>query len=222
MKQGFTHITFVLDRSGSMNVVREDVIGGFNKFVEQQKAGPGECQMSLIQFDDQYEQVYLNKPIKDVQNLDNTTFVPRGWTALLDAIGRTIDANGAYFSTLPEDERPESVVFAIFTDGLENRSTEYRAPNPNPGSRIAEMIKHQTDAYQWHFIFLGANQDAIATAAQMNIPTANAMTYNPSHKGVGNVYAAASAGILRARSAGPCGQSAAMGFTPEEREKAKA
>ena len=178
MKTDYSDITLVLDRSGSMEAVRNDTIGGFNAFLkDQQSAGVGEATVSLIQFDDIIESVYRAIPLADARPLTVQTFVPRGSTALLDAVGQTIEETGARLAGLPEAERPDKVIFVIVTDGQENASRKYSM------AQIGEMISHQRDSYQWEFVFLGANQDAIATAAHIGVPQAAALTY--AHDGLG-------------------------------------
>lgn len=173
----YTNITFILDRSGSMQSVADDTIGGFNSFIEKQKEVPSST-LSLIQFDDRYDIVYMNKPVKDAPSLTKETFEPRGSTALLDAIGRTIDRLGADFKAMTDAEKPSRVVVVILTDGYENASREFTA------DKINEMISHQRDVYKWEFVFLGANQDAIATASHLGMSTSNAMTYTSSGRGI--------------------------------------
>ena len=177
MKNDLTDISVILDRSGSMESVKTDTIGGFNAFLKTQKEAPGEALLTLAQFDDQYEIVHSGKNIQDVTNLTAETFVPRGMTALLDAIGRTINATGVRLSALPEAQRPGKVIFVILTDGQENKSTEFTR------EKISEMIKHQTEVYKWDFVFLGANQDAIQAGASIGVMAGNSMTYAANAKG---------------------------------------
>ena len=164
MKQGLTDIIVVLDRSGSMAGIRKDMEGGFDAFIAEQRKEPGDARVTLTQFDTTYEIVYDGKPLTDVPPL---SLEPRGMTALYDAVGRTIAATGARFAALPEDERPERVLFVIITDGAENSSREFE------GARVAAMVKEQTDKYSWQFVYIGANQDAVANAAAMNIHVAS-------------------------------------------------
>jgi von Willebrand factor type A domain len=171
MNNNFTEIAFVLDRSGSMSVVHDSAIAGFNQFLREQQQTPGDARFTLALFDDQYEVPINRVPIIEVTELDSTTFVPRGSTALLDAIGKTIDNLGAQLAAMPEPQRPVKVIVAVLTDGLENSSHRYSWKD------IAAKIRHQREQYQWEFLFLGANQDAIATAAQMNIAAMNAATF---------------------------------------------
>lgn len=117
-----TDITVVLDRSGSMSAVREDTIHGFNQFLRDQQKVPGEATITLNQFDDIFEHVLKASRIADAKPLDDRTFVPRGFTALLDAIGRSINETGERLKNMGEDQRPGKVVFVILTDGHENYS----------------------------------------------------------------------------------------------------
>lgn len=171
-----TEIIIILDRSGSMASVAGDTIGGFNEFVAKQKAVPGEARMTLVQFDNEYEKVYEAISLSDVKPLDRTTFVPRGSTALLDAIGTTILAQGKRFDTA--STKPGKVVVAILTDGEENSSREFTR------EKVFALIKEQRDQWGWDFYFLGANQDAIRAAGDIGIARAQAVTYSANAKGV--------------------------------------
>lgn len=178
MNQNFTDITIVLDRSGSMQSIRGDIIGGYNQFIDDQKSIPGTAALSLAQFDNQYEVVHSGIDIKDVPDLTGETFVPRGSTALFDAIGRTINQTGARLAKMSETDRPGKVVFVIITDGMENASQEFTR------GQINEMISHQEEKYSWEFVFLAANQDAIATGGEMGVRQNKAMTYAHNSAGV--------------------------------------
>jgi hypothetical protein len=159
-----TDVTVILDRSGSMEAIASDVIGGFNRFLMDQQNEPGECRLTLVQFDNEYEVVYASRPIREAPPLTADTFQPRGTTALLDALGRTIDATGARFEALDESERPDRVLIIIVTDGLENASTDYTR------ERVFKMISTQQDVYKWSFLFMAANQDAIDEGSKVGIP----------------------------------------------------
>lgn len=209
MKQGYTDISIVLDRSGSMVSVRDDTIGGFNSFLSDQKQAAGFATITLAQFDDVYEVVYSAAPISDAKPLDRSTFVPRGATALLDAIGRTIEDAGSRLEAMAEDERPEKVVFVILTDGEENSSKKFTA------QKINEMITHQRDVYKWDFVFLGANQDAITTASNIGIPMQGALTYAANAAGTQDAFSSLSKQMVSAR----VDLSGRIGFSEEDREK---
>jgi len=177
-----TDITVVLDRSGSMASVRDDTIGGFNSFLEEQKAAPGSARVSLVQFDDKYEVVYECRDVQDAPPLTPQTFVPRGSTALLDAIGRTMTATGVRLAALPEAERPEKVLLVVMTDGQENASLEFT------GSQIFDMITHQRKNYSWEVAFIGANQDAVVTGASYGLPASNALDYDATPVGTRRAF----------------------------------
>lgn len=171
MKETHTEIAYILDRSGSMGSLVETAISSFNEFLKEQKNEAGEATFTLVLFDDKYLLHADAVPIREVVELDATTYVPRASTALLDAIGRTVDNVGKRLAALKEEDRPGKVVVAIFTDGMENASTDYAE------GQISKMIKHQQDKYNWEFLFLGANQDAIATAGRMNIHAHNSSNF---------------------------------------------
>ena len=171
MNQNYTEIAFILDRSGSMDVCRDAAIAGFNLFLEDQQRTEGLAKLTLVLFDDEYLVPINALPVVEVIALDHDTYLPRGSTALLDAIGRTVDELGTRLAATPEKNRPGQVIVAILTDGLENSSQTWT------WKQVARVIKHQTEQSKWTFLFLGANQDAIATAAQMSIAAANASDY---------------------------------------------
>jgi uncharacterized protein YegL len=171
MNNNLTEIAFVLDRSGSMQSMVEPAISGFNRLLREQQQEPGGARFTLVLFDDYYEVPFHSVPIAEVVELDTTSYVPRGSTALLDAVGRTIDELGATLAAIPEADRPGQVIVAILTDGEENASRRYTWQD------IAKRIHHQSEAYGWKFLFLGANQDAIATAAKMNIHAADSSNF---------------------------------------------
>lgn len=172
-----TEIAFILDRSGSMQTMTHAAISGFNEFLKAQQGTlddhgmPIPATFSLILFDHEYLPVYHRQDIQIARPLTLATYVPRGNTALLDAIGRTIDEIGHALAATPEAERPAKVVIAILTDGEENSSRQFSMEDIN------RRITHQTEKYQWEFMFLGANQDAIATAARMGIHSHHAATF---------------------------------------------
>lgn len=161
-------IAVVLDRSGSMQSVKADTEGGLRAFLAEQADAPGDTTVSLYQFDTEYEPVYENKALADVPEF---MLAPRGGTALLDAVGRTISGVGAQLVALPEDERPGEVIVVILTDGEENSSREFT------GTTVKKMINEQQDVYGWKFVFLGADQDAFAAAGGMGIRAATTLSY---------------------------------------------
>ena len=206
-----TDITILLDRTGSMEQIKADTIGGFNRFLSEQQAVPGDALLSLIQFDSQdpFEVVYKASPIKDAKPLTVQTYIPRAMTPLLDAIGRTVNDIGARIGALSGTDRPDKVILVILTDGLENASKEFTQ------EKVFQMLKHQQEVYKWQVVYLGANQDAIAEGAKIGSPFASSMTYAPTTDGTRAVYAAASAGVAEHRVSGK-----GVTFTEEQRKKA--
>ena len=164
-------IAVILDRSGSMGSVKESTIDNFNEFMESQRTVVRDADVRLIQFDDHYDLVYSTS-LKDAPKLTLETFVPRGSTALHDAIGRTIDDLGVEFAARPDKLRPNKVVVLILTDGYENASKKYTQ------NQVADKIKHQQDVYKWQFVFMGATQDAVLTARNYNILAGHAIATN--------------------------------------------
>lgn len=194
MKQDYTDITFVLDRSGSMSYVADDTIGGFNRVLEDQKKTPGTATVTLNQFDDTFECVIDAKDIQSVEPLTDKTFVPRGSTALLDAIGKSVEATGKRLDAMPEDQRPAKVIVVILTDGHENASRTWTT------ARVNELISRQRDTYNWEFVFLGADQDAIATASSYGINPQNAIHYANTPIGTKGVFDSVSTNMMSFRS----------------------
>ena len=185
-----TDITVLLDRSGSMESIKADTIGGFNEFLKSQKDEPGEATFTLVQFDTGgYDRVIDAKPIAEAKPLTGDTFEPRGGTPLLDSMARSIRETGERLKALPNHARPEKVIFVIVTDGEENQSREFSR------EQVMAMVTHQRDVYKWEFIYLGANQDAINEAGKLGISLDMAATYtgNNTRKAYRAVAAMASA-----------------------------
>lgn len=171
MTSNYSEIAFILDRSGSMESLREEAVLGFNEFLREQQESSENRRLSLILFDDEYLIPIDSVPVAEITPLTAADFEPRATTALLDAIGKTIDDMGERFANMAEADRPAGVVFAILTDGYENASRHYT------WRAVADRIKHQADVYKWKFMFLGANQDAIATASNLNISQKDAALF---------------------------------------------
>lgn len=193
MKSNYTHIGFIMDRSGSMQTLAIEASNAFNEFIREQREVDGEATLTFVDFDNTY------RVLNDFTHLDDVeeyVLQPGGTTALLDAIGRTINSIGERLSGMPEEERPEKVLIAIMTDGYENASQEFTR------EQIREMIERQENDYNWVFMYLGANQDAFAVAQSFGISMNNAMNYaftaqdmNRATKSIGNaatVYRSAS------------------------------
>lgn len=196
MKHDYTDITILLDRSGSMQSVRESTIAGYNNFIEAQAKLPGYATITLLQFDHEYEAVYSGVACGEVQPMRFEQFVPRGDTALLDAIGRTIYEVGARLAGMAEADRPGKVVVVILTDGQENASRKFRR------EQVKAMVEHQREVYRWDFVFLGANQDAIFTAASLGVPAQASLSYAADANGMRAVMDSASTYIASVRASG--------------------
>jgi hypothetical protein len=213
MNHDLTRVAIILDRSGSMGSIREATITGFNEFIESLRAAPGNLMLKLVQFDDEYETVF-DLPLHQVSRLTSDTFVPRGTTALLDAQGRTIVTLGQELNDLPESERPAKVIVMTMTDGMENASHIYT------DAQVAAMVEHQRQVYQWQFLYLGANQDAIHVAAGMGIPQGGAITYFANrHAVVNTLHACASLIVRDLCCRAPLGE---MSFSAADRAAARA
>ena len=184
MNQDHTEIIIVLDRSGSMNLIKNDMEGGLNQFFEEQKKEPGRATVTLTQFDTEYDVVYSGI---DIQSVPKAELVPRGGTALLDAVGRTIHEVGSRLSKTPEADRPGRVIFLIITDGQENSSREFTS------EQVKALIKEQIEKYSWQFVYLGANQDAFAEAGHLGINIA--VNYKADSAGARGMTSGMSAGV---------------------------
>ncbi len=188
MKTDLTDIVLVIDRSGSMQAVREDAEGGVNSFIEDQAKEPGDALLTLVQFDTEYEFVHRGVPIGEVPTYE---LHPRGGTALLDAVGRSIIETGNRLAAMDEKDRPGLVIFVVMTDGLENSSMEFTK------AKINEMVEHQQSKYSWQFTFLGANQDAFAEAGAMGFARSGTANYATGKERA--AYRSASSKIARMR-----------------------
>ena len=194
MKDNFTAIAAIIDGSGSMGLLTNDTIGSFNSFLNEQKAVPGEATLTLCIFNSRYNLVHDFVPIQDVPELNNKTYMPSGGTALLDALGRTIDALGTKLAALPEDQRPSRVLVIVQTDGEENMSHNFTL------KQIKEKVAHQTNVYSWSFVFVGAGIDAIDTGTSMGFSAHNSVTYNDTSEGTHQLYKSVSRNLSSYRS----------------------
>lgn len=189
-----TDITVVMDKSGSMRSLLNDTIGGFNSFLAEQKEVPGEANLTLVQFDSKHRVVFDGLPLAEVKDLTEETYRPSGNTALLDALGVAINKVGQRLAATPENDRPGKVIFLVMTDGEENASHEFSK------EQIKEMVEHQTNKYNWNFVFLGANIDSIKTATSIGFAAANTSNYDATSVGTRSAYNAISAGVKGIRS----------------------
>ena len=196
MKQGQTELAFILDRSGSMSGLESDTIGGFNSLLDKQKRESGSCTVTTVLFDNAYELLHDRIPLNGVRNITNQDYFVRGSTALLDAIGRTVDKVVSAQRQTAESERAEKVLVVIITDGMENASREYRY------ERVREMIEQQQKE-GWEFLFLGANIDAIKAASSFGIAADRAVNYRPDGVGTRLNYDVVSDAVCSVRAGQP-------------------
>ena len=176
MKKGLTEMVFVLDRSGSMSGLESDTIGGFNGMLDRQRKEEGEAIVTTALFDDQYELIHDRFDIRTVKHITDKDYYVRGCTALLDAMGSSIQKMINVQKHLPEEEQAEHVIFVIITDGMENASCEYTYAD------VKRMVEAQKER-GWEFMFLGANIDAIAEAGRFGICEDRAVQYKSDHVG---------------------------------------
>lgn len=177
-RKNHDELVLIVDRSESMGKIRDDTIGTLNTFLESQSNVHGRtASLTLILFNDKYEIICDGLFLAHVE-FTGEGYIPQGSTALLDAIGKTVDTVGGRLENTPEDERPEKVIVAIMTDGLENASKEYTR------EQIKEKIKHQSEAYGWIFEFLGANIDVVKEAGDIGIKEAQTFSFQSTPDGV--------------------------------------
>ena len=190
-----TELVFVLDRSGSMAGLESDTVGGFNSLIKDQKNSDGKAFVTTVLFDTEFIYVHDRADIATVKPLTEKDYVPRGCTALLDAVGMTIQhIAGIHKYARPEDV-PSKTIFVITTDGMENASREFRYDT------VKKLIEKEQKKYGWEFIFLGANIDAAATAGSMGI--AHASNYKADGKGTKLMYGAVGRAVRCMRESAP-------------------
>lgn len=172
MKKNLTELVFILDRSGSMQGLEKDTIGGFNSMLQKQAKVPGDAFVSTILFDDRAEVLHDRVKIQQVRPMTEKEYYVRGCTALLDAIGGAIHHIGNIHKYSRSEDVPEHTLFVITTDGMENASRRYSA------QKVKNMIQRQKEKYGWEFLFLGANIDAVETAGHLGIAPDRAVNYH--------------------------------------------
>ena len=195
MKTNLTELVFILDRSGSMEGLESDTIGGFNSLLTKQQAEPGECRITTVLFDNEYEVLHDRIEIKGVSPITDREYYVRGSTALLDAVGRTINKIGGVQKSTAEGYRADKVLFVITTDGMENASREFSH------KKVKSMIERQKSKYGWEFIFLGANIDAVSVAQRFGVDRSRAQNFHNDSEGVALNYAVMSETVSMFRAA---------------------
>ncbi|MHB8967630.1 MAG: vWA domain-containing protein [Thermoleophilia bacterium] len=211
MRQGYTHISVILDRTGSMEPIRDDIIEGFNAFLVDQRNLPGTASMTLVQFDsvDPYEIIHHFKLLAAVSPLTRDTYVPRAATPLLDAIGRGINDLDETLAEIAENDRPEHIVVVVITDGQENASKEFRKDT------IIKMVTRHQEEFRWQFVFLSADLDSIKDAISYGMHHSSVIAFDKSARGVADVIKSSSHKISIFRS----GMSKGVSFSQEDRDR---
>ena len=194
MNQNLTAIGVVIDNSSSMGPTRSDTVGGFNTFLADQKALPGDATLTLAFFNHKYELIHDSVPLKDVADLTLDTYRTHGNTALLDAIGKTVNSMGAKLAAMAEADRPGKVILVILTDGEENTSQDFSL------DQILTMLKHQQEVYSWEVVYLGANQNAAEIGKKMGIHAGNSVNYAATGVGTRSAYSVISQRVTHSRS----------------------
>ena len=193
MKKNLTELVFILDRSGSMQGLEVDTIGGFNAMLEKQKKEPGEAFVSTILFNDHDQVLHDRVKIEAVEPITHREYYVRGCTALLDAIGGAIHHIGNIHKYARSEDVPEHTLFVITTDGMENASRRYTS------QQVKTMIQRQKEKYGWEFLFLGANIDAVETAGSLGIAPDRAVNYHCDSEGTRLNYEVVSQAVTAVR-----------------------
>ena len=192
-----TELVFILDRSGSMSGLEDDTIGGFNSMIEKQKKQDGDCYVSTVLFDDESEVLHDRVKLADISKMTDNDYTVRGCTALIDAIGGAIHHIGNIHKYARPEDVPEHTMFIITTDGQENASHRYTS------EQVKKMIEHRREKYGWEFLFIGANIDAVETAARYGIDKERAVNYNADSEGTRLNYEVMSETICSFRESRP-------------------
>jgi uncharacterized protein YegL len=204
-----THVTFILDSSGSMNKIEEDTKSGFNSLLEDQRKESGEATVTLYEFNSTVERLFRAVPINDVPELTEETYTPGGNTALHDAMATAIKETGQRIVDLPNSDQPDHVLVVVLTDGKENASE-------TPIETIEELVELRQDEHDWEFLFIGANQDAVFTAEKMGLKENRAMTMAYNEEGTRSAYESTSDQLSQMRREG-----STDGFDAEDRKQQK-
>ena len=200
MRKNLTELVFILDRSGSMCGLEKDTVGGFNSMIEKQKKEEGEAYVSAVLFSNDSEVLYDRVPVEKVEPMTERQYSVGGCTALLDAIGEAIRHIVGIHRYARAEDIPEHTVFVITTDGMENASRRYTA------DKVRAMIERQKEKYGWEFLFLGANIDAVETAARFGIAEDRAVDFLSDSTGHARVYESVDEAVRCVRSSAPMGR----------------
>ena len=197
MKNNLTELVFILDRSGSMAGLESDTIGGFNSMIEKQKKQDGDCYVSTVLFDHESEVLHDRVKLCDVPKMTDKEYTVRGCTALIDAIGGAIHHIGNIHKYARPEDVPEHTMFVITTDGMENASRRYSS------EQVKKMIERQKETRGWEFLFIGANIDAVQTAARYGIDRDRAVNYRADGEGTRVLYDTVAEAVCHVRAAKP-------------------
>lgn len=195
-KNDLTELVFILDRSGSMAGLEEDTIGGFNAMIADQKQKDGECYVTTVLFDHEISTLHDRKRLADIAPLTDKDYTVRGCTALIDAIGVTVNKIASIHKYARPEDVPATTMFVITTDGLENASKEYSS------DKVKKMIEEKKKL-GWEFLFIGANIDAVETAKHFGIAEDRAVNYHADKKGTATVFRSVSKAVGCARACAP-------------------
>ena len=212
-RNDYVHIAVILDRTGSMESIRDDIIGGFNTFLKQQQTEPGKATLTLVQFDSQdpYEVICKFKPLAKVPVLTRYTYIPRANTPLLDAMGRGINDLDASLAAMADADRPSRIVMVIIADGQENSSREFSKV------QVEKLIKARQEKDGWQFVFLSADLAAINDAVKSGVRFCASMVFDKDAHGTAMAMSSASARVADYRA----GRAKQLEFTEEDRRKQK-
>ncbi len=199
MKKGLTELVFILDRSGSMEGLEKDTIGGFNAMIEKQRKAESEALVSTVLFDNESKVIHDRVDVKEIRPLTGEEYFVGGGTALIDAIGGAIHHIGNVHKYAREEDVPEHTLFVITTDGMENASHRYSS------EQVHGMIARQKEKYGWEFLFLGANIDAVKTARAFGIGADRAVNYRSDSVGTRLNYEVVGSAISAVRGNVPLG-----------------
>ncbi len=194
---GICELVFILDRSGSMSGLENDTIGGFNSLIEKQKKEDGKCYVTTVLFDHMAEKVHDRVELSEIAPMTRAQYYVRGNTALLDAVGDTIEHISDIHKYIRKEDIPQRTMFVITTDGMENASRRYTA------EKVKSMIKAKKKECEWEFLFLGANIDAVSAAGNIGIAPDRAVRFHNDARGTAVNYSAVSDAIGDFRACAP-------------------
>ena len=197
MKKNLTEMVFILDKSGSMAGLESDTIGGFNSMIERQKAAEGDALVSTVLFSGESTVIHDRVDLQKIEPMTKQQYYVGGCTALIDAIGGAIHHIGNVHKYAREEDRPEHTIFVITTDGMENASHRYSS------GQVKAIVQRQKERYGWEFLFLGANIDAVETAAGFGIAEDRAVNFHNDAAGQALNYAEVSEAVCSFRSHKP-------------------